>query len=50
MSQTSEEHKGQIVYGETGMDKKGNPTEIFQVRPIYVFESPAQVREEFDEK
>ena len=39
-------HRGQIVYIETSTDKKGKAKETVQVRPIYVFESPAVVRRE----
>lgn len=43
-------HRGQIVYVETSTDKKGKPTESVQVRPIYVFESPAIVHRELREQ
>jgi len=43
-------HKGQIVYVETSVDKKGETKETAQVRPVYAFESQAQVSKELAEK
>ena len=43
-------HKGQIVYVETSTDKKGQTKETAQVRPVYAFESQAQVAKELTER
>jgi CRISPR-associated endonuclease Csn1 len=43
-------HKGQIVYVEISVDKKGETKETAQVRPVYAFESQAQVSKELAEK
>ncbi len=43
-------HKGQIVYVETNTDKKGQTKETAQVRPVYAFESQAQVAKELTER
>ncbi len=43
-------HKGQIVYVETSLDKKGKTKETVQVRPVYAFESETLVRKELAEK
>src|SRR5665213_451556 len=43
-------HKGQIVYVETSVDKKGEAKETAQVRPVYAFESQSQVSKELAEK
>ncbi len=43
-------HKGQIVYVLISMDKNGENKEAAQVRPVYAFESQAQVSKEVAEK
>lgn len=43
-------HKGQIVYVGTSTDRQGRTKETVQVRPVYVFESEAKVREELTDK
>ena len=43
-------HKGQIVYVETSIDKKGKTKETVQVRPVYAFESQSIVGKELAKK